>query len=428
MRGKKYRFLLCLLVFAVMLCAPAAAQQELPQILSKAYVVLDSATGQVLVGREQDTKMNPASITKVLTVALAMEKCALDETFIVGEGALDIDPQSTHIALTPGEEVTVEEMAYAAMLVSANDAANALAEHAGGTLEGFVGMMNAKAREVGAYNTRFANPNGLYDAGHFTTARDMALITSWALTVPRFREVFGASDYQMGPTNLQPQARPFETSNCLTVTSKFIYDGALGGKLGWTPESNHTIVSAAKRNGMELICVALDTKTKWEKFKDSVALYDYCYDNFHAVQIAPPPGPASAAVFEGGQQTASVLYEIPPSYTVILPKGQEAQSVRAEWSLPDRYEGVPQEEPEIHFYQGEKEILALPVAFTVQQAIPTAAKEEKEPFHLPAWTRWVAGTLLFIILFVLIVHRHMVVVRRRRRRRMLRRQRLSREL
>ena len=264
----------------------AEENPALSGILSDAYVVMDGDSGQVLVEKNLDKREFPASITKILTVALALEHKKLTDTHVMSEEAVFSIPRDTsHIALTNGEEVTIEQLLYATMLMSANDAANGLAEATAGSLEKFVEMMNDKLQEIGAVNTHFTNAHGLPDDNHYTTARDMALITRYAMSVPGFNEIFGADSYTMAPTNKQPEERPFGTAHSMIVTSSFTYEGAFGGKLGWTEEANHTSVTVARRGDMTLICVALKTYSKYDKYKDTAALFDYCFDNFQTLTL-----------------------------------------------------------------------------------------------------------------------------------------------
>ena len=264
----------------------AAVNPALAGILSDAYIVMEADSGQILVEKNMDKREYPASITKILTVALALENMDLTDTHVMSEEAVfSIPRDSSHIALTYGEEVTIEQLVYATMLMSANDAANGLAEATAGSLEAFVEMMNSKLQEIGAYNTHFTNAHGLPDDNHYTTARDMAIITQYAMSVPGFLEVFGADSYTMAPTNKQPEERPFGTAHSMLVTSAFTYEGAFGGKLGWTEEANHTSVTTAKRGDMTLICVSLKTASRYDKYEDTATLFDYCFDNFQTLTL-----------------------------------------------------------------------------------------------------------------------------------------------
>ncbi|MBR5485090.1 MAG: D-alanyl-D-alanine carboxypeptidase [Oscillospiraceae bacterium] len=269
-------------IMAVINIIPAFAQSSdtIPETTFRSYVVMDAATGQVLLEKEMDLKAYPASITKILTTMLALENKSPDDQIIISyEAVHSILAGSTHIALTEGEVITLRDALYATMIQSANDAANVAGEHTGGSLAAFAEMMNKRAAELGAVNTHFVNANGLPHPDHYTTAYDMALITRAALNVDGFRDYFGALLYTMPPTNKQTESRTFGTFHHMLVDSKYYYDGAVGGKLGWTEEAKHTIVTVAKRGDIELICVGMNTGSKWGKYSDTAKLFDYCFNN-----------------------------------------------------------------------------------------------------------------------------------------------------
>ena len=211
-------------------------------LYSEAYVVMDSKTGQVLVEKNMNEQLYPASITKILTVALALQYCDQSEIHTMSAEAVRLPANSSHIALLAGEEISVRDLAYAAILPSANDAANGLGEHVAQKLgldglSGFAELMNQTAEELGAVNSHFVNASGLPDEEHVTTAYDMALITKYALGVDGFREVFGRIQYTIQPTNLNEVARNIGTQHYMIAQSIYYYEGATGGKLGWTSAS-----------------------------------------------------------------------------------------------------------------------------------------------------------------------------------------------
>ena len=155
-----------------------------------AAICFDANTGTVLYGKNIDKQEYPASITKIMTVLLALENGNLDDTVTFSENAVySIEYGSAHLGLTEGEELTLEQCLYGIMLASANEISNAVAEHIGGSVENFANMMNEKAAQLGCVNTHFVNPNGLHDENHYTCAYDMALITQEAMKYEKFREI-----------------------------------------------------------------------------------------------------------------------------------------------------------------------------------------------------------------------------------------------
>ena len=249
----KKRFLSLLAAGALLLCAltPSAYALTPPlDIISDTYCVMDAASGQVLIEKDKNKQKAPASITKILTVGLALERGGdPDDTFVLDyKTCHSLEAGSTHIALTEGEEISLRDALMATMIMSANDGANAVAQYSAGDMDDFVPLMNQKVQELGAVDSHFANPNGLDQEGHYTTAYDMCLITQWAMGVKGFDDYYGALRYTMQPTNMQPQARPFSTrQNMIDANTKYYYEGATGGKLGYTYDARHTIVTTATR-------------------------------------------------------------------------------------------------------------------------------------------------------------------------------------
>lgn len=227
------------------------------------------------------------------------------------------------------------------ILASANDAANVLAEYTAGSMEAFVELMNAKAAELGLAGTHFVNANGLHSADHYTTPYDMARLTQWAMTVPGFSELFGATSYTMQPTNKQEQERLFGTDNCMLVTNKYQYEGTTGGKSGWTEEAGYTMVETVTRSGRSLICVVMGSAKKYDKFSDSIALLDYCFDHFTPVTLAAsditsPQVPVYYA--EGAPSVGSAPLALSEEgYTFLLHSALAADDVQVTFDTPERY-------------------------------------------------------------------------------------------
>ncbi|MDF2616973.1 MAG: Serine-type D-Ala-D-Ala carboxypeptidase [Sedimentibacter sp.] len=166
-------------VFSILLLNLSVAYAD-PSILCDTAVLIDANTGTILAGKNADQKMYPASTTKIMTAILAIEMGDLSDVITVDDDT-PYEIAGSHIALEPGEIMTLKDLLYALMLPSANDSASAIAKHYGGTTEEFVNLMNEKAKELGAYNTHFVNPHGLHDENHYTTAADLALITKYAM-------------------------------------------------------------------------------------------------------------------------------------------------------------------------------------------------------------------------------------------------------
>jgi len=263
------------------------APYQTPQIVSEAAVLMDAKTGQVLYEKNMHTQLYPASITKILTILLGIEHGQLqDKVTMSREAVFSITKGSSHIALTDGEEITLEQALYAAMLPSANDASNGIAEHISGSIENFAVLMNQRAREAGALNSNFVNPHGLPDEEHVSTAYDMAMITRAALHNDTFRQVFGTVRYTIPPTNKQPEARDLWSEHRMLTTNRFYYEGVIGGKTGYTSVSQNTLVTAAKRGDRELIAVVMKSQA-YGVYTDTTALFDYGFEQFSEASFVP---------------------------------------------------------------------------------------------------------------------------------------------
>jgi len=277
---KKYLYIL-LVFYLLNLSTPAAfadtARSQPPEIVGQAGIVMDVVTGKVLYEKNADTQFEPASTTKIMTAILALEEGNLSDIVVTGKEPTLVD--GSRIYLEEGEKLTLEQMLYGMMLNSGNDAAVAIAEHIGGSVETFVKMMNEKAREIGAYNTTFVNPSGLPAKGHVTTAYDLALISRYALlNFPEFRKIVATKTKEV-PWEGQEWNRQLINLNKLLWN----YDGADGVKTGYTSSAGHTLVASATRDGWQLISVVLKSNTSiWS---DSANLLDYGFSNFEIRKV-----------------------------------------------------------------------------------------------------------------------------------------------
>ncbi len=255
---------------------------EAPEIVANAAIVMDAKTGAVLYGKNMNQRCYPASITKVMTCLVAFEHVNLTDTITFSDNAIwSIERDSNHIALDVGEQITAEQCFYGILLQSANEASNGMAEHVGGSIEGFADMMNDEATALGCKDTHFTNANGLHDDNHYTTPYDMALITQAAIQNPLFRKIDETTYYQIPPTNMNPDARDlWHQLKMLYPTSPYYYEYVEGGKTGYTDQARNTLVTYAQKNGMELICVMMDCEGAANCYKDSATLYEYCFNHY----------------------------------------------------------------------------------------------------------------------------------------------------
>ncbi len=266
---------LLLLLAVALLLFPVRAQAEEVGTSAKACVIIDEVSGRVLLSHNAEAALPMASTTKVMTALLALEMGALDAPVTCSRNAFGVP--GTSIYLAEGETLTLREMLYGLMMASGNDAATAIAEHIGGTVEDFCRMMTARAAELGCKNTMFLTPHGLPCEGHYTTAHDLALIAREAMTHPEFREIVGTTRATI-PWEGRSYDRVLNNKNKLLTT----YEGATGIKTGYTKKAGRCLVFGAEREGMRIIGVVLNC---WDWFNESARLMDIAFERYEAITL-----------------------------------------------------------------------------------------------------------------------------------------------
>lgn len=284
------------LLLLMQLIQPVMASEPFT-VDAKGAVLIDAASGRVLFAQNADELLPMASTTKVMTALIALEHASLDETVKAGKNASGVEGSSIYLSV--GEELSMEHMLYALMLRSGNDSAVAIAEHVAGSVPEFVSLMNEKANELDA-DANFANPHGLPADGHKASALGLARIMRSAMTIPEFRTIT-ATKRKIIPWVGNEYSRVLENKNKLLTT----YEGANGGKTGYTKAAGRCLVFSAERNDLELIGVVLSCPT-W--FDTATVLLDYGFENFRP-ETALSAGQAAGkiAVDGGSKDTIEVI-------------------------------------------------------------------------------------------------------------------------
>ncbi|MCR5083463.1 MAG: D-alanyl-D-alanine carboxypeptidase [Parasporobacterium sp.] len=316
--------LLCFIIFASVLL-PAketkaeGAWPECADIVAEAGILLDADSGAILYDKNANQKMYPASITKIITAMVAIEKCSLDETVTFSEKAVTLEPGDATLGFVAGEQISLRDCLYGLLLYSANECANAIAEHVAGSYDEFAKLMNAYAKECGAINTNFTNPSGLFDANHYTTCYDMAQMSNHALKNSTYISIDGTTSYTIGATNKSSTPREiYHRHKMLFSTNEVYYEGAIGGKTGYLDEAGRTLVTFASKEGKTLISVVMKSTTE-AVYPDTATLLDYGFNNFHSIKVADNETKFSteASVFAGSFDLARIdtssLVTIPSS-------------------------------------------------------------------------------------------------------------------
>ena len=301
---------------------------DAPETLSPGVILMEESTGTILYEKNSDEAHYPASITKIMTTLLALENGNLSDMVTFSDDAIN-NTEGSGIARDYGEQMTLEQCLYGVMLESANECAYAVAEHVGGTVENFVDMMNAKAKELGCTNTHFANPHGLQDENHYTTAHDMALIAQAAYQNETFRIIIGTKMYTIPPTNKHAEETVLRNHHAMLCTyhnanRKYLYPYCVGGKTGYTATANSTLVTYAEKDGMTLICVVMNTQSP-NQFIDTVNLFDYAFDNFQVLNVSENDTDysAEATVDNGNLNNIAPFVELDKDAVIVLPKTAE---------------------------------------------------------------------------------------------------------
>lgn len=330
------QFLLLLSIASLFFTNNSFAFQENLDLKAEAAILIDASTGQVLYSKDADKAMYPASTTKIMTLILALEHSDLNEKVTV-DSETPFEVEGSHIALEPGEILTMEQLLNALMLESANDAALVIAKHISGSVEEFGTLMTSKASEIGANNTKFVNPNGLPDERHITTAHDLAMIGKYGMENNLFRKFVSKSRDVIPPTNVKEEQRYLNNSNKLLYSERSIdvdgaqvpikYEGVTGIKTGYTDDAQHCLIASASRSGTEYISVVLKTD-KQNLYVDTHKLLNYGFDNFKDQKIASKGDTAGELSWNNGVLKASIGEDI---YCKLPPSGDA--SIESETSL-----------------------------------------------------------------------------------------------
>lgn len=281
-----------------------------PEITSTAATIIEDSTNTVLYAKNADQVLYPGAAVKVMTTLLALENTQLtDQVTMTATGVSGVTDGGANISAQLNEVFTIEQCLYAIMLASANDIALQVAEHIGGSVDGFIQMMNDRAAQLGCSNTVFTNPTGLPDENQHTTAHDMALIMKAATENPSFSPIASANTYTIPATNVSGGARSLTSKFTMTNNSSdAYYQGCLGGKEGFTEASQSTLVCSAQRNDVTLICVILKGASG-QTDDEAITLLDYGFSNFQLLTL----GQDDFSLMSGGQ--------------VIVPAGASADSL-----------------------------------------------------------------------------------------------------
>ena len=356
---KKFKFFpLLLLISLLFACAsPAALALEDPQTQAQAIVLADLDTGEIVYSKNMEQQRSPASLTKIMTVLLALEaleneQCRMEDMITAGADCLTgMSEDSSTSGIVPGEQMSFKDLLHCALIQSANESCNILATYLSGSIGAFVERMNARAAELGCINTRFVDPNGL-SSENITTAYDLYLITREAISHPDFMSICNTVYYEVPATNMAAM-RPMYNSNALISAgsiygSHYVYEGAAGVKTGYTRAAGYCLISTAERNDINAVAVVLGCggqlntgEEEFGNFVASIQLYDWLFNNFSHRTIL-----SSAEFFEKVQVDlaagdGSVILRPERDVTVLIPNEVPDESISTSVTIYDEMLTAP---------------------------------------------------------------------------------------
>lgn len=418
-------------------------------VSAKAALLIDLNTNRVIYEQNADERVYPASLTKIMTCLIALENGNLSDIVTVSASALsDLDADSSTSGLQVGEQMTLENMLYCMMIVSGNDACNVIAEHIAGSVTDFVRMMNQRAYELGCINTHFANPHGLHDESHYTTARDLALITEAALKSENFRQIVDSYEYILPATNMNKE-RKLKTTNQLinkSMSNDLYYPGAHGIKTGYTSQAGRCVISEATRDDMDFLGIVCGAATTildsgdllMESFTECARLFDYGFDNYSYLTVMSPLYPVEQVKINNSAGAEAVAVAPQQEIKILLPNDYDPDQLDTMIELISDSVDAPVREGDVLgtatvSYGGEVlgQTKLLAITDVAKSEISSAATGTGA-YIQKNWWKWVVVFILlvlaaFFVLFVLVQLRKRKIRRLQmeKRRRTLERRRRS---
>ena len=426
---KLLRLISLLLVCVVTLSSVACAIEKM-DVNSKASVLIDATDGHEIYGENADTKQYPASITKLMTALLVVEKLPdLSEVITANKSAFEgLSDAGSTVGIKPGEAMSADNLLICLLVASANEAANILAERVSGSVPAFVELMNSRAAELGLTGTNFVNTNGLHDENHYTTARDVAKIAMEVRKHTRLREICAMEKATVPATNIGEE-RFFYTTNSLISRYKelgYKYSRANGLKTGSTTPAGLCLAASAEYNGMELISVVLgaekDAEGKKGNFIESKRLLVWGFENFKKATLLSSNQPVCEVYVKSAKDRDYVVAHTPEDYSVLMPRDFDADKIELIPNAAKELEAPIKKGDEIGsvlIKYEDREYITLPLvaADDVERSIIAyVINKIKDLVRSPYALIAVAIVLLAIICYIIYVIQYNKRKRRRRRR------------
>lgn len=450
MKNKRSIVILTVLCLLMTVLCPAAFAADYsdytlpaPNVDVSGAVVMELDSGRVLYGKNENTEMYPASLTKIMTVLLVVEAVergdvSLDDVVTVGSDYNQGVPLYTSsITFSVGEQLTLRDLLHCAMLSSVNESCNVMAVHVSGSIEGFVGRMNKRAQELGCTNTRFENTNGLTLPEHYTTAYDLALIAREALSHDLFAQLCGTEYYTVPATNMSGE-RYLNNTNALICQdsvygSQYLYPGAFGVKTGHTEAAGYCLAGAAEKNGVRILTIVLGgqaTSGGYSNFSDTVNLLDWAFNNFSIRTVVKKGSSMGTVEVKNGVDATEVGVVTAESVRSFLPEGLDTSDYQTVIKLDNDVAVAPIQKGDrlgtVTFLDSNGEeygTVELIATADVDASVWASITGEISDFFSNSWMTLIAVLICLLLLayFVLRVRAN----RRRKKAEALRRRRLA---
>ena len=447
---KKIRFLSTFLLLALLLSAltPSALALDDPAVECAYCVLLETNTGTVLYNRGGDQRAYPASLTKMMTVLLALEACENQALLPNGETCalhnsvtaqagfnFDMIADGSTADILQGETMTLEELLYCAMLSSANEACNVIAMYIGGSVEAFVNLMNQRAAALGCMGTHFANTHGLPNDNHYSTAYDLSLIARECVNHSNFRELCNTRTHTLNPTNLSAERQLYNTNALINANDhypgNYLYEGAAGIKTGFTSAAGYCLAALATREGIaneQLIAIVLKAPAyddngdgvldRYCNFSDAAKLFDWGFDNWTYREVIKSTDIITEVPVSMGDGADRVSVRPSSSIVRLLPKDEDLSLYQRIPTITAAANGKELEAP-ITAGQVLGEIAIVKDGVTVGTSALVASSdvalsrvqymrtEISNTLHKPIvqWTFWILLLLSFLYVFVVVRYR-----------------------
>lgn len=338
MKNKKiYTFLMLFLLFIFGIFTKSQASNNEPSINSGSAILLENSTSKVLFEKNMNEKLEPASITKIMTAILAIENCNLDDVVTVPYEAISNIPSGYSVApLQTDEQITVDQLLRVLMVHSANDAANTLAYHIDGSIPAFAERMNAKLNALGLKDSHFTNPSGQHDTNHYSTAHDIAILLQYCMKNTTFKTYASLKSCQLSATN-KSEERNFQNTNpMLQPNSSYYYKPLLTTKTGFTSQAMFCLASFASYNNLDLICVILHSNTSDIRFNETKNLFNFGFQNFAFKDIASKGDTVTEiSVHNATEETKSLKLVLADSVSTLINTSDNIEAISPQITLKD---------------------------------------------------------------------------------------------